>query len=479
MQGKEYVLNSEQLENAVKDFVHDFCVDKHSIHTHPVIKESNQLQLEKIKEIGIPQKGRPVQEVVKEMEEEIYKYSGDPNHPRFFGFVPGPASCVSWLGDVMTSAYNIHAGGSKLAPAINCVEQEVIRWMTNKAGFGDKAGGIFVSGGSMANITALTAARDRKLTDETLHLGVAYVSDQTHSSVAKGLRVIGISNNRIRKIETNDKFQMKMDDLTNAVEQDIKDGYIPFVVIGTAGTTNTGSIDPLEEIAQLCKKYKMWFHVDGAYGGSVLASEKYHTLLKGVELADSLSWDAHKWLFQTYGCAVVLVKDLKDLYRSFHVNPEYLKDIQDNNDTVNMWDIGIELTRPARGLKLWLTLQVLGTKLISSAIEQGFEIAQWAQEEVEKTKNWEIISPAQLAILNFRYAPEDLTEEETDKLNEKISAMLRESGYAAIFTTILNGKTVLRICSIHPETEKEDIQTTIQLLDKYAQEVHAKMLKDK
>ncbi len=479
MEGKEYILNSEQLENAVKDFVHDFCVDKHSIHTHPVIKEAGASQLDKIKEIGIPEKGRPVQEVVKEMEEEVYNYSGDPNHPRFFGFIPGPASCVSWLGDVMTSAYNIHAGGSKLAPAVNCVEQEVIRWMTKKAGFGAEAGGIFVSGGSMANITALTAARDRKLTDETLHLGVAYVSDQTHSSVAKGLRIIGIPNKRIRKIATNERFQMDISDLNRALEQDIKDGFIPFVVIGTAGTTNTGSVDPLEDIASICQKYGIWFHVDGAYGGSVLASEKYHHLLKGVEQADSLSWDAHKWLFQTYGCAAVLVRNIHDLYRSFHVNPEYLKDIQEENDSVNMWDIGIELTRPARGLKLWLTLQVLGTDLISSAIEQGFTLATWAQEEVTKLKHWEIICPAQFAILNFRYAPEDLTEEQKNVLNERISEMLRESGYAAIFTTILNGKTVLRLCSIHPETEKEDIQTTIQLLDKYAQEVHQQMLSEK
>ena len=476
MKGKEYILNTKQLEDAVKDFVHDFCMDKHGIHTQPVIKESNDLQIEKIKKIGIPEKGRPINEVVTEMENEIYKYSGNANHPRFFGFVPGPASCVSWLGDVMTSAYNIHSGGSKLAPVVNCAEQEVIRWLADQAGFGDTAGGIFVSGGSMANITALTAARDKKLTEENIHLGVAYVSDQTHSSVAKGLRVIGIFNNRIRKIPTDDQFRMDIDALEKTIEQDIKDGFIPFVVIGTAGTTNTGSIDPLEKISEICKKYEMWFHVDGAYGGSVLASANHKDLLKGVELADSLSWDAHKWLFQTYGCAAVIAKDIKDLYRSFHVNPEYLKDIKDTNDAVNMFDIGIELTRPARGLKLWLTLQALGTELVGSAIEQGFLHAQWAEEELKKKNNWEIVSPAQLAIINFRYAPDDLTDEQKDELNEKVSSLINRSGYAAMFTTVLKGKTVLRMCSIHPETTREDIQTTIEFLDKYAQEVHAEML---
>lgn len=476
MVGKEYILNSKQLEDAVKDFVHDFCLDKHEIHTQAVVQEASQFQLDKLKNIGIPEKGRPVEEVVREMQSEVFKYSGNPNHPRFFGFIPGPASSVSWLGDIMTSAYNIHAGGSQLAPAVNCIEQEVIHWMASKAGFGETAGGIFVSGGSMANITALTAARDKKLTDETLHLGVAYVSEQTHSSVAKGLRVIGISDSRIRRIPVNENFQMDINALKQTMEQDEKKGYLPFVVIGTAGTTNTGSVDPLEELASICKEHHVWFHVDGAYGGSVLLCETHKSLLKGVELADSLSWDAHKWLFQTYGCAVVIAKDVRNLYKSFHVSPEYLKDIQNDKDTVNMWDIGIELTRPARGLKLWLTLQVLGSELISSAIEQGFQLALWAEEEIKKKKDWEIISHAQMAILNFRYAPADLSEEEKNILNEKISQFLVRSGYAAVFTTILNGKTVLRMCAIHPETTKEDIQTTIQLLDKYAQEVHAELL---
>ena len=160
----------------------------------------------------------------------------------------------------------------------------------------------------MANITALTAARDNKLTDINLHLGTAYISDQTHSSVAKGLRIIGITDSRIRRIPTNSHFQMDTTKLEEAIETDKKSGYIPFVVIGTAGTTNTGSIDPLTEISALCKKHDMWFHIDGAYGASVLLSPKYKSLLNGTELADSISWDAHKWLFQTYGCAMVLVK---------------------------------------------------------------------------------------------------------------------------------------------------------------------------
>ena len=189
MLNSENVLNSAQLEEAIKKFVHTFCQEKHDIHSQKVTWYTDETQSEKIRQIGFPKDGRPVDEVVAEMSEEVYRYRGDANHPRFFGFVPGPASSISWLGDIMTSAYNIHAGGSKLAPMVNCIEQEVLHWLCEQVGFTENPGGVFVSGGSMANITALTAARDHKLTDETMHLGVAYLSDQTHSSVAKGFRM--------------------------------------------------------------------------------------------------------------------------------------------------------------------------------------------------------------------------------------------------------------------------------------------------
>ena len=472
MINSENVLNSAQLEEAIKKFVHNFCLEKHNLHSQKVNWNMDDHQAEKIKKIGIPADGRPVDEVVKEMMKEVYHYRGDANHPRFFGFVPGPASSLSWLGDIMTSAYNIHAGGSKLAPMLNCIEQEVIQWLCSQVGYKEHPGGVFVSGGSMANITALTAARDRKLNEENLHLGVAYISDQTHSSVAKGLRIIGIPNSRIRVIPTNDNFEMKMREFKEAVEEDKEKGLLPFVAIGTAGTTNTGSIDPLEEMAEICKTHGMWFHIDGAFGASVLLSPKYRHLLQGTALSDSISWDAHKWLFQTYGCAMVLVKDIRHLYHSFHVSPEYLQDVEGDLDHINPWDIGMELTRPARGLKLWLTLQVLGTDLIGSAIEQGFQSVLWAQEALEKLDHWEIVSKAQLSVINFRYKTDDLTEEELDILNEKAAEKLLASGYAAIFTTVLKGKKVLRICALHPETTRTDIQTTIHMLDSFAKEIH-------
>ncbi len=474
MNKQEKTLNNE-VQHAVEEFVQIFCSEKQKLPANRIMNEACENQIAKLKKIGIPSKGRSIDKVVNEMIEDIYKYRAESNHPRFFGFVPGPASMLSWLGDIMTAAYNIHAATWTTSPAASCIEQELISWLCTQVGYTEKSGGLFVSGGSMANMTALTAARDTILKEETRHLGVAYVSDQTHSSVAKGLRIIGIPNDRIRKIPTDSLFRMDIKELKAAIELDIKNGLIPFVVIASAGTTNTGSIDPLQEIASLCQRHSMWMHVDGAYGASILLTKKYKHLLNGIEKADSVSWDAHKWLFQTYDCGMVLVKDKRNLLNSFHANPEYLKDLEAKKDQINYGDMGMELTRPARGLKLWLTLQVMGSDAIGDAIEHGFQLAEWAEDELKKKKDWEIISHAQLAIVNFRFAPSGITEEQADELNQEISKAIIDSGYAGVFTTELDGKKVLRICAINPYATESDMRNTIRRLNEYAQEFYQPM----
>lgn len=475
MNKQEMTLNN-QVQHAVEDFVQAFCADKRELAANRIIQEADENQISKLKKIDIPAKGFPINTVVTKMMEDVYKYRAYVNHPRFFGFVPGPASMLSWLGDVMTSAYNIHAASWVTSPTASCIEQKLIDWLCAQAGYTEKSGGLFVSGGSMANMTALTAARDTILKEEKQHLGVAYVSDQTHSSVAKGLRIIGIPNTKIRKIPTDPCFRMDIDELKAAIDADIADGLIPFVVVASAGSTNTGSIDPLQEIASLCQSYGIWMHVDGAYGASVLLTKKYKHLLKGIEAADSISWDAHKWLFQTYGCGMVLVKDKSSLFNSFNTHPEYLKDLEAKEGEVNYGDMGMELTRPARGLKLWFTLQVMGSEAISEAIEHGFQLAEWAEDELKKKRNWEIISHAQLAIVNFRFAPSNLTEKQIDELNQNISKAIIDNGYAGVFTTELNGKKVLRICALHPDANESDMRNTVRLLNEYAQKIYQSMI---
>lgn len=453
-------------ESTAINFIRDYTEFSMHLPDGPISKKAPQYKLEKILQQGIPAKGRPLDDVVEELCRDIMPYGNHNNHPRFFGFIPSTASPISWLGDIITTAYNRHAGSADNQPAIWCVEQELIRWLNNRVGFPEKAGGIFVSGGSMANLTAMTIARDNLLEESDWSRGTAYLSDQTHSSVEKGLKVIGIGSSRIRKIPTDDLFRMDTQALRRAVKEDVENGFMPFLTIATAGTTNTGSVDPLSKIRDICNEYGMWMHVDGAFGASVVLSENYSDMLAGIETADSLSWDAHKWLFQTVGCSMVLVRDQKYMLNSFSVHPEYLKDLEKDGSSINPWDLGIELTRPARCIKLWLTLQVMGCHAISENIEHGIRLAECAEKKLRENSTIEIVSPAQFGIVNFRYAPVGMSERQRNMLNSKISEKILKDGYAGVFTTELNGKKVLRMCIIHPETTLDELKETIELIDR-------------
>ena len=367
---------------------------------------------------SIPHKGRPLKDVYKEMLEKVYASTLLGQHPRSFACVPSTASLLSWMGDIMTNAWNPHASCTVNAPAANLIEKKLIRWMCGLAGFPKESGGLFVSGGSIANLTALTAARDAKLSHEEYSKGMVYVSDQTHSSVVKGLHIIGFSKDQIRVIPSDALFAMDISVLKAAIIKDINAHKKPFAVIASAGTTNTGSVDPLPQIAALCREYDLWMHVDGAYGASALLSDQYRKNLSGISLSDSLSWDA-----------------------------------QSSADSVEFWDLGPELTRPARSLKLWLTLQAMGTDAMEKIIDHGCALAQLAQRLISQSPDWEIVSPAQLGIINFRYiSHRQLSPRELDRINQNIAREITQSGFAQIFTTELCGK---KFCACVPSIRKQ------------------------
>ena len=460
-----------ELKKTAVGFVGEYMDFLEHFSDERVVNPISEVQLEKVRQKEISKDGKPLEDVVREMREDIFPYGYQNYHPRFFGFIPGTASPLSWLGDIMTTAYNRHAGCADTQPAMWQIEQRLIRWLNDQVGFPKQAGGCFVSGGSMANLTAVTVARNSRLPEEDWYRGVAYVSDQTHSSVAKGLRIIGMEQKRIRQIPTDKHFRMKTDLLREAIQQDQEAGLKPFLVIATAGTTNTGSVDPLCDIRKICDEYGLWMHIDGAFGASVVLAKKQKQVLAGIEAADSLSWDAHKWLFQTQGCGMVLVRDQNRLLQSFSVHPEYLKDLEKDSSLINPWDLSIELTRPSRCMKLWLTLQVMGSDRISESIDHGFEAIQWAKEAIRRNPDIEILSAEQLPVLNFRYNPAGYSEGQKAELNLRISEMVVESGYAGIFTTELNGKKVLRMCTLHPEVTKEDVLNTVRLMEQYYREL--------
>ncbi|MFC7052452.1 pyridoxal phosphate-dependent decarboxylase family protein [Hansschlegelia quercus] len=416
----------------------------------------------------LTQEGAALEDVLAEMIGEVLPRAARGDHPRAFGFTPSPASPLSRLGDLLASTFNPHAGAWPQAEGPLAVERAMIRFMADAGGFPESAGGLFLAGGSAANLTAVVAAREARLGPDDTARGVAYLSEETHVSALKALRIAGIPDARIRRVALSDNMAMEPTALAAAVETDLAAGLKPFIVIATAGSTRSGAVDPLPAIADICEPHGLWLHVDGALGGSALLSPAHRHLLAGVERADSLGWDAHKWLFQTYGCAALLVRDQETLRRAFAVGPAYLEDAAAGEGEVNAWDLGPEMTRPARALKLWLTLRVMGTQAVGSAVAHGFQLVEWAEAALGETPGWKVVSPARMATLLFRF--EDCEEDERDAVNAAAARRLLDDGYASVGTARVDGRLTLRICALHPEATEDDMRETVRRLDRFARE---------
>jgi glutamate/tyrosine decarboxylase-like PLP-dependent enzyme len=294
-----------------------------------------------------------------------------------------------------------------------------------------------------------------------------YFSDQTHSSVERALRVLGFSHKQMRKLPSDDLFRLNLQDLEDAVRKDRALGKRPFCVVANAGTTNTGAVDPLPALAEYCTHEKLWLHADGAYGAAAIMCERGKGILNGLGLVHSLSLDPHKWLFQPYEIGCVLVRDAKHLKETFHILPEYLRDIEQSGEEINFCDYGIQLTRSFRALKLWMALRIFGAEEFASAVAKGFYLAEYTQGILESFKEFEIVTPAHMAIVTFRYVVPELSEQQIDNINEKIVDSIIQHGFAMISSTTLKGRKVLRMCTINPRTTEEDIKKTIRLIKRY------------
>ncbi|MDQ3908290.1 MAG: aminotransferase class I/II-fold pyridoxal phosphate-dependent enzyme [Acidobacteriota bacterium] len=422
---------------------------------------------------GVPDEGRPPEEVFEEAFGEVFSAMAHLQHPRFFAFVPSPSNFVGVLADALAAGMNPFLGSWAVASGPAQIELNVIEWLRGVCGLPETAGGLFVSGGSMANLTALAAARRLRLADKTEGATI-YCSDQTHSSIDRALRVLGFAEDQLRKLATDDQFRLDLSSLRNAVADDRQSGRRPFCVVANAGTTNTGAVDPLVQLSDFCRGQNLWLHVDGAYGAPAMLTEKGRAALGGIGYADSLSLDPHKWLFQPMETGCVLLRDRRDLLRTFHVLPEYLRDVKGGEEETNFRDYGIQLTRSFRALKLWLSLQVFGESGFRNAVRRGIELAELAESQVREREGWEIVSPAQLGIVAFRYAPPSLDDAARDRLNRALVDALKRGGFAMISSTELRGRTALRLCTINPRTTDEDIRATVGRLCELADELHAR-----
>ncbi|MDA8310737.1 MAG: aminotransferase class I/II-fold pyridoxal phosphate-dependent enzyme [Actinomycetota bacterium] len=374
------------------------------------------------------------------------------DHPRYFARVPGPSSFAAVLGEWLATGFNAIAASWGGGSGPTAVELVVIDWLRSLIGMPEGTEGILASGGSLANMIGLLTAR------EVTGPGVVYLSDQTHASIRRDLVAMGVPPEHVRVLETDDRFRVPAEAVERALRADRRAGRRPAIVVATAGTTNTGAVDPLAELADLCGSEELWLHVDGAYGAPAALCDKGRELLEGIELADSLVVDPHKWLFQPYDIGALLVRRPGVLERTFDLSAEYLADTTARKAEVDLRDRSLELSRRARAIKLWLTLRVHGTATIGAAIERGIELAEHAERVLVSDRRCQVVTPAQLGIVTF--ALKGAGREE----HAAAAARLTREGFAAVTSTALHGKSALRLCTINPRTTEADIEATIARL---------------
>jgi len=421
---------------------------------------------ESIRNAPFPDEGGPPEQALEYLRREIFPHMMRPDHPRFFAFVPSPSNAVSALAEALIGGFNAFAGAWMEASGPAALELNTVNWLREVCGLPETARGLYVSGGSSANLTALAVARKVKL-DDHIPGSVVYFSDQTHSSVERGLRLLGFAPEQIVKLPTDADYRLSLPALAERVAADRAAHRKPFCVIANAGTTNTGAVDPLEELTAYCRREDLWLHADGAYGAAAALCERGRQELRGLGAVDSLSIDPHKWLFQPFEIGCVLVREGELLPKTFRIFPEYLQEVHEK-EGVNFCDYGIQLTRGFRALKLWLSLQVFGVRAFREAVERGFKLAEIAEARLRRNVLWEVISPARLAVLCFRYAPAGAGEERCNRLNKLLAEAMFRDGFAAVTTTILRGRTVLRMCTINPRATAADIEGTIGKLEELA-----------
>lgn len=376
----------------------------------------------------------------------------------FMGYVPGGGIFLSALADLISGSINRYVGATPVAPGLSEIEATVIRWFASIVGFSDRARGFMISGGSLANQSALTVARTVTC-GEAFHNATVYLSNQSHNCLEKAARLIGLPAANIRIIDSDAKFRLSVPALKQAIRRDREAGMRPMFVAANAGTTNTGAIDPLEAVARVCRDESIWFHIDAAYGGFFMLTERGKTRLAGMSQADSIALDPHKTLFLPYGTGALLVRDGNRLKQTYQASADYLPDSSPDEDTMDFRDLSPELTRPFRGLRVWLPLKVYGAEVFTAYLDEKLDLARRVAEEIEAEPALDLVAAPELSILAFAVAKK--RNESLDSRNarsERLMSMVNQKNRVHLTGTRLRGLFVVRVAVGVYRTHESHIQ---------------------
>jgi aromatic-L-amino-acid decarboxylase len=419
----------------------------------------------------LPQDSSPPEKVLQELEEKLLPNCTNVGHPGYMGLITPSPNPVGIIADFICSALNQNIGAYTIGPAAVAMERRTVRWLTDLVGYDENAGGNLTSGGMMANFVGLKLARDCVSSDQIQHEGVeerwaVYTSEERHVSVDKAVDAVGLGRTALRALPTDAGFRVRLDALEAAIAEDHKSGIRPLCIVGVFGTTNTGAVDPIRELRTIADREGMWLHADAAYGGGMLLSHAWSMRDQGLELADSVTIDPHKWFYAPLDAGAILVKDDRRLTASFGMKPSYLTDELDGgNERYQYYVHSFEQSRRFRGLKVWMSFKRYGANQIGEWIDNNVRQAKHLYSVIAKHPDFEAASEPPMSAICIRYWDAELEEAQSKELHAEVARRVEQSGKFWISTTELKGKAWFRINPVNFRTRIEHMDQLLALLE--------------
>ena len=455
---EEFVEQHRRLGKAVAEIVSEHVA---GLAERRVTPEATPAQLEKLFAEPLPEKGSSIDEVLTRFRNDVAPHAMGVPSPRYFGqFNPTPLPIAVWA-DVFTSMLNQNAGAWRNGPTSAMIEARVIRWLCDLLSYGPQSFGTLASGGSEANLIALKCARDAAVQTRDL---VVYASEQCHYSIDKSVDILGMGRNSLRKIPTDDRFHIRVDALREQIARDRDEGYVPVCIVGVAGTTSTGVVDPLEALGGVARDNNCWYHVDAAYGGALAFSPELKPKLQGIELANSITFDPHKWMFVPFSCGAVLVRDGARVLRdAFDMTPEYLSEDRGGADVdFDFFRYGQMGTRRFNSLKLWMAIKFMGREGYARTVDRQIKLTKYLAERIDAMPDFERLGEVETAVCCFRHKA---------GADQQLQQIIEREGEVWLTTTVLHGRRALRVNINSFLTEQHHIDQLLTQIERAAAEL--------
>lgn len=435
-----------------------------TLSDQPIVRRRTGAELARLVDEPLPETDCKLEDCLDFFFDRVVPGMTRVGHPRFHAYIPCPSSFAGTVGEMLAAGTNPFVGTWLGGATVSALELTVLRWIAEMLDYDPEAGGILTSGGSMANLVALASARER-FGPDVMQRGVIYVSQEGHASMNKAAKILGFSASAIQSVGVDDGFRMDVNELAAAIETDQSNGRLPFFVSANAGTTNSGAVDLLPVVADRCVADELWFHVDAAYGGFAAMTPEGRQLLGGMERADSLTLDPHKWLYCPMGIGCVLVRETKYLEAAFSAGGHYLRDLP--TDEVNFMDRGPELSRPGRALSVWMVIRSAGRKMLAAQISADMRLARLAADLLREDARLEVRNPG-LSIVTFRHRLRD-GESETERAGRDDALMetTLTQGELMLSTTLLGDQNTLRLVVLNHRTTEAELRRTVAGILKY------------